>query len=301
MNNWKNRSEFLALFTVARLLQKFPPATVVKIARFVGRVVYVVLPIRKSVVLQNLKLAFPEKSEQERKRIARQTYMNFGQTFFEFLRAPVRTRDELQRRVTLHHTHVLKESYESGRGTLLMTGHFGNWELAACAIVDLGYPLVVIAKKQRNRQVDELLNHYRRVSGIETVPLGMGVREFLRALRQNKFVAMLADQDAHREGVFVDFFNRPSATAPGPAAFALKTGAHIIFTTCVLNRDDTYDITFEKIDINTIPAKAPDPVKEITQKHVSKLEEKIRAWPHHWFWMHRRWKTPPPAKEELSH
>ncbi len=301
MKEWKNKLEFLALSTVARLLQKLSPETVVKLARAVGRFVYIFIPIRKSVVLQNLQLAFPEKSERQRKQIARNTYKTFGQTFFEFVRAPVRTREELRRRVRLHNRHLLKESYETGRGTLLMTGHFGNWEIAACAIVDLGYPLVVIARKQRNRQVDELINYYRRVSGIETVPLGMGVREFLRALRQNKFVAILADQDAHREGVFVDFFNRLSATAPGPAFFALKTGAHIIFTTCVLNKDDTYDITFEKIDTQDVPTDTQEAIKAITQKHVSKLEEKIRAWPHHWFWMHRRWKTPPPAAEEPSH
>lgn len=301
MNQWKDRFEFQTLYSVARLLQKLPPETVVKLSRALGSFVYYVIPIRKNVVLQNLELAFPETTQRERKRIARNTYKTFGQTFFEFMRTPARTRQELQRRIRLHNTHLLQESYKAGHGTLLMTGHFGNWEIAACAIVDLGYPLVVIARRQRNRLVDELINHYRRIAGIETVPLGMGVREFLRALRQNKFVAMLADQDAHREGVFVQFFNRLSATAPGPALFAIKTGAPIIFTTCVLNRDDTYDITFERIDISDSIAKGNEAIREITQRHVSHLEEKIRQWPHHWFWMHRRWKTPPPTDEKVPH
>lgn len=286
----KNRLEFGLVRVVTRVIQSLPPNAAVKWGRRLGRFIYYCIPIRKRVVLQNLQCAMPELSQKERVSIARGTFEMFGQNFFEFLRTPVRTSDELKSRIHLHNIHLLQEAHDSGNGTILMSGHFGNWEIMACAIVALGYPLVVIAKKQRNRLVNDMIDAYRRSGGIETVPLGMGVRDFLRALRHNKFVAMLADQEARKDAIFVDFFNIPSATATGPALLAIKTGAHIIFSTCIQRRDGDYDVYFEKIPTDDMDGLSEENIKVITQRHVSKLEEKIRQWPNHWFWMHKRWK-----------
>jgi len=290
MKLWKNQLEYNALRFVTRILQALPPNTVVKIGRRLGYFIYYGIPIRRAVVLQNIQKAMPDLSRKERIRIARGTYVMFGQNFFEFLRTPVRTPKEMSNRIRLHNEHLLQEAHDSGNGTLLMSGHFGNWEILACAIVSLGFPLVVIAKKQRNKRVDAMINDYRRSGGIETVPLGMGVRAFLRALRQNKFVAMLADQEARKDAIYADFFGLPSATAAGPAVLALKTGAQIIFGTCIQRKDGTYDMNFEKIKTDDLDGLSEENIRIITQRHVSKLEEKIRQWPDHWFWMHKRWK-----------
>lgn len=286
----KNRIEFIAVRAATRIIQSLSPNTAVKLGRRLGQFVYYAIPIRRDVVLENIERALPETSKKERRRIARGAYAMFGQNFFEFLRTPVRTHDELKSRMRMHNVHLLQEAHDSGKGTILMSGHFGNWEILACAIVALGYPMVVIAKKQRNRLVDEMINSYRRSGGIETVPLGMGVRDFLRALRQNKFVAMLADQEARKDAVFANFFNIPSATAAGPALLAIKTGAHIIFSTCIQRMDGDYDVYFEKIQTDDVDGLSEENIQLVTQRHVSTLEEKIREWPDHWFWMHKRWK-----------
>ncbi len=286
----KNRLEFTAVQAATKVIQSLSAHTVVKIGRRLGLFVYYFIPIRRRIVLENLQRAMPELSPKERRRIARHTYAMFGQNFFEFLRTPVRTPEEIFSRMNIRNAHLLQEAHDSGNGTILMSGHFGNWEILACAVVALGYPLVVIAKKQRNRLVDEMINSFRRSGGIETVPLGMGVRDFLRALRQNKFVAMLADQEARKDAVYARFFNIPSATAAGPALLAIKTGAHIIFATCIQRADGDYDVTFEKIDTDDVDGISEENIRIITQRHVSTLEEKIRRWPDHWFWMHKRWK-----------
>ncbi len=294
---FKNKLEYSALYVVARAVQTMSPVAAVKFGRRLGAFVYSYIPLRRAIVLENLQKAFPEKSLRERKKIARRTYQNFGQTFIEFLRNPARTRKETLERVVFHNKSVLHDALKSGAGAMLMSGHFGNWEMMACAVTALGYPLVVIARPQRNRLVDSMINEYRQAAGIETVSLGMGVRAFLRALGQNKFVAILADQDAHREGVFVDFMGMPSSTAPGPAALALKTGAEIVFITSVLRPDGKYDAWFEKIETGDLSGVTKENIRIITQRHAHKLEEKIRRWPHHWFWMHKRWKTPPPPMD----
>ncbi|MBN1558839.1 lysophospholipid acyltransferase family protein [candidate division KSB1 bacterium] len=295
MNEWKNRIEYAALLIVTRIVQSLAPATAVRLGRLVGAVVYHCIPIRRAVVLANLGKAMPALTQKQRRTIARNTYIMFGRNFFEFLRTPVRSSEEIAERVLMHNLDVLRDSCRSGRGTLLMSGHFGNWEVMACAIVAAGFPLVVIARRQRNILVDRMINAFRQSAGIETVPLGMGVREFLRALRQNKLVALLADQDAHNDGVFVDYFNIPSATAAGPALLALKTGAQLIFSTCIQRQDGKYEAFFEKIPTDDLSGTSEENVRIVTQRHAAKLEEKVRRWPDHWFWMHRRWKTPPPS------
>lgn len=294
---WKNRIEYTALKSVAQIIQKLSSLSSIKLGRMLGLFVYYFVPIRKSVAINNIKLAFPGKSDKEIERIARGTYENFGQTFFEFLHTPAREPGDFIKRCRIYNKKLLYRSFESGKGTLLMSGHFGNWEYIAALICSLGFPLTVIARPQKNRLVDNLINKYRQKAGIETVSLGMGVREFLRALRANKFVALLADQDAHREGVFVDFFNRLSATAPGPALFSLKTGATIVFATSVLKKNGSYNIYFEEIKSHDLVGITSDNIRILTQRHAAKLEEKIRKWPDHWFWMHRRWKTPPPVEQ----
>ncbi len=293
MKKRKDQIEYFALCTVVKIVQKLSPNTAVKIGRGLGRFLFTFVPIRKKIVLDNLSRTFPDKSEKERHQIARMTYQNFGQTFIEFLRNPVRTKAETLDRVRLHNDHLLREAIKAGNGIILISGHFGNWEMMASVVAALGYPAVVIARPQRNRLVDSMINQFRQSAGIETVPLGFGVRTFLRALGQNKVVALLADQDAHRDGVFVDFLGRPSSTAPGPAAFVLKTGAQLIFVTSVLRRDGRYDAYFEKIKTDDLSEFNKDNIRILTQRHAAKLEEKVRRWPHHWFWMHRRWKTTP--------
>jgi len=289
----KNVIEYRLLLQIAYIVQSLNPAATVRLGRLLGCFAYYFVPIRKSVVFDNLTKAFPEKSKAEKRRIARQSYMNIGQNLFEFMRTPIRSKTELNKRVIMYNSNLLHEAYQSGRGTLLLTGHFGNWEIMACAIRALGYPIVAIAKHQRNHLVDAMITKYRLSVGLEAVALGMNVREFLRSLKQNKFVAILPDQDAHREGIFVNFFNQPSATAPGPAALALKTRAHVIFGVCILVPKGNYHVYLEKIDYDDLSDSNEENIRIFTQRHVKVLEDKIRRWPDHWFWMHKRWKTKP--------
>ncbi len=252
----KHWAEYRALQIAARMCQALGAERTVHLGRVIGTLAYFLVPIRKKTALINLRRAFPEKSEAERRRILRRTYANFGQTFFEFLRHPVITAEELKRRIVFHNDHLLHEAAQAGKGALLLTGHFGNWEIMAAAIAAKGYPIVAIAKRQRNRLTDRLINEYRRAHRIESVPLGMGVRHFLRALRSNSFVALLADQDAHREGVFVDFFGQPSATAPGVAQLALRTRAPIIFGACFIEPRGRYTVQLDRIpadDLDHLP------------------------------------------------
>jgi len=269
------------------------PVQAVRFGRQLGSFLYHVIPIRRRVAFENLQHAFPDKNTRQINRIIKRTYQNFGQTFTDFLRTPVRTKKELQQRVRMKNVNVLNRVMQNPKGVVFLSGHYGNWEIMAAAISAHGCPLTVLARTQRNKRVDALVNSYRKIAGIETFPLGLAVRAVLRTLRAGRAVALLADQDAHKEGIFVPFFGRPAATAPGPALFILKTGAPFIFAECKIDRNGGYSVWFTPIKTQDLDGISQENIKTLTGRHVKLLEEKIRLRPDHWFWMHKRWKTKP--------
>ena len=139
-----------------------------------------------------------------------------------------------------------------------------------------------------------MMNDNRRMMGIKIIHMGMAVRGVIKTLRQNGFVALLADQDAHKTGVFVDFLGRPSSTHQGPAIFAIKTGAPILFGSAIRLSKGRMRIEFELLRFDHLKDITPSNIKTVTQAHASVLEKYVRRYPNHWFWMHRRWKTRSP-------
>ncbi|MBN1352116.1 lysophospholipid acyltransferase family protein [candidate division KSB1 bacterium] len=281
---------FLVMGIVARLLPR-------RLALFVGArfgdLGFYCIPIRKKVTLENLRRAFPEKSEKEIKRIARGTYRNLGINAIEHLRFAGMTRQGLLKLVRFQDEHLIIEALKAGKGIVFAGGHFGNWEYMGCAIGAAGYPVSFVIADIHNRYLDNMINAHRKKMGINLIPKGMAIRGMLRTLRENGSVAMLMDQDAGQSGVFVDFMGQPSSTPKGPASFALKTGAAILFIVPIRQQDTSIHIMIEKIDHGHLVGASESNIKELTQRCTTLLEKYVRAYPDQWFWMHRRWKTKP--------
>lgn len=290
----KHLLEYWAVRITSRWLLSLSWNTALRFGYFLGTFIYFVIPIRRKVALENLKVVFPEKSPQELKHIARQTYCQFGMTIIEYMMQRRWTPGILAERIQFVNAHIFAEAGQNGRGAICVSGHFGNWEMMGVGIHALGYPISAIVRAQKNVRVEELLNSNRKAAGLGVIPLGMAVRGVLKALRKNEFVAILADQDAHDEGVFVDFLGRPSSTAPGPAVFALKSGAAIIFGATVRQANGKLTAYIERIQVPGSTELNDKNIQLVTQAYAHKLEEYIRRYPDHWFWMHKRWKTKPP-------
>jgi KDO2-lipid IV(A) lauroyltransferase len=189
----------------------------------------------------------------------------------------------------------LERAQAAGRGALLLTGHFGNFELLGAWLGRM-HPVDFVVKPLTNPYVDRWLEGLRRESGVGTLPLGLGVRGVYRALRENRWIALLADQDARRDGVFVPFFGRDASTPRGPAELAVRTGAPIVMGFGWRGADG-------RLRLDVGPTLTPDPgiadpeasVRDLTARHTAALEARVRERPEQWFWLHRRWKTAPPA------
>jgi len=152
--------------------------------------------------------------------------------------------------------------------------------------------------QQHNRLVDNRMNEFRLQAGINIIHMGVALRGVIKALRSNEIVALLADQDAGPEGVFVNFFGRPSSTHQGPAVFILRTGSPLIFASTVRQPDDTQRVSLKLLTFDHLDGVTLENIKEVTQAYTLLLEEEIRNHPDHWFWMHRRWKSVPGTEKE---
>jgi Kdo2-lipid IVA lauroyltransferase/acyltransferase len=293
VKNIQNFGEYILVLVLEKFICALPWSWALAFGRGLGRFSYSVLAIRKKVACDNLQKAFPEKDQTEIDDIARQNYLHFGQAIIEFLRMPTMSAAYFQEKIRFVPNDFVAGILQQPCGAICLSGHFGNWELLAASLAQAGIAMIGVAKEQRNHLVDRMIARNRRQLGIETVPTGMAVRAVVKALKQNKFIALLGDQDAHREGVFVNFMGRPSSTAPGPASLALKTGAPIIFGAIVRGENGRHTAYLERVDFSDLSSDSPENIKILTQRHAALLEKYIRHWPEQWFWMHKRWKTKP--------
>jgi KDO2-lipid IV(A) lauroyltransferase len=271
----------------------FPLRAAAGLGAWLGWAAYRVLRIRRRVSIENIRRSLPfAGDENTADRIACASYANFGRSMMEFLGFRRLHREHLLRMVDFVGRESFDEALAAGRGAVLFTGHFGNFELLGVAIAALGYPVDELTGKQTNEMVDGVINGLRQ-RHLRTIP-HESPKPVFRALKENRFVAMVADQDARRHGVFVDFFGRPASTPRGPATFAVHQGAPIIagFIRRAPGGRHIAEIT---------PPIWPDPamgreeaIRHLTQAITDRLADAIRRYPAEYFWAHRRWKTQPP-------
>lgn len=256
-----------------------------------GGFAYRRLKIRRKVALENLKQAFPEKSAAELDRIAYESYRHWGGVGAEYARLP-RFKDKLlEKYTTLYGRDVLNEAVAGGKGGLVISGHYGNWEIMGAAASAAGYGITYIVATQANKLVDKLMDDVRRTHGIEIWKMKEAPRGTFKSLKNNRFVCIMIDQDAGRECVWVDFFGKQASTHRGASVFHLKTGSPLIMSSCVRENKCHYRVDFKQIEIPPFEGAIDEKNVFIMQFLTRLLEEQIRAHPEQYFWMHKRWKT----------
>ena len=252
------------------------------------------LGIRRAVAEANLAMALPERSAPERADILARHYRHIGQAACEFLRLGELARaPEGEVFAAVHGAEHLETVRREGRGAILLSGHYGTIELGG-AWIGQRYPVDIVVQPLSNPGVDAIHIGLLAEAGVGHIPLGAGARRIFSALRAGRFVAMLADQDARGDGVFVPFMGRLCSTPVGPAAIALRTGTPIVmgFVTRQMDGRHVLDVL---PPLRPEADDGPDAVRALTARHTACLEAWVRRHPEMWFWLHRRWKTPPPA------
>ena len=269
----------------------------------IGRLAWWLAPADRALALEHLALAFPEKTEAERRQIARGSFLHFGHGAAEVAQMARIDRD-LARYMTFagNAEAELRAASQAGKGFIFVTGHLGSWEILARRIVGAGVPAVVIAARSWDRRIDDLVEAFRSRGGVPTLfrEDPSGGRALLRAMRDGKALGILIDQDTKVQSVFVPFFGRPAATPRAAADLALRFGCPV-FVGWSRRRGpdpgDGYVLEAERVPYDPNPADKEAEVLRITARCTAAMEQAIRRAPSEWVWMHRRWKTKQPESQ----
>jgi Kdo2-lipid IVA lauroyltransferase/acyltransferase len=288
----KKQIEYLIFLLFRSVILMLPLKSAQNFGKTIGQVAFRVLTKRREITIENLKYAFPDKSDTDIIKIVRGVFQNLGISICEFLWFPNLNEDILSRLVKFTNLEMMIERCKLGKGVIVLSGHFSNWELIALGgAYAARTPFTIIVKTQSNRKVDEVVNRHRTKFGNIVVPMEQSIREILSTLKKGGVVAMVADQSAPKESIFVEFFGRTVATFQGPAMFALRTGAPLLMGVLVRQPDYSYELIVEEIDHSDLAGYNEENVKELTRRHVAVLEKYIRLHPDQWMWTHRRWKN----------
>jgi KDO2-lipid IV(A) lauroyltransferase len=273
-----------------------------RFGKSIGTFMFRYAPVRKKLVMDNLRAAFPKKNDDDITAIALLNYQNIVETFCEAFWISGMDEQRVREVVRIPDSEKKKmdEILGRGKGLIVLSGHITSWELIALAVGLLtGHPLQMIIKKQHNPYVDRMMNALRSKFNNTVVDMDRAPREIIKRLRDGGTVAMLADQSGPEEGLFVNYFGRPTSTHVGPAIFSLRTGAPIMMVYGIRTADGTFDVWFEEVPTNDLQGSDDDKIRTITERHVHLLEGFVRKHPDQWLWMHKRWKHT--EKYLLSH
>lgn len=295
-----HKTEYALARTLEKAVSAMPESLADAFGRRVGQAVYR-MGVRRDVVDDNLRLAFPEKNEAWIADITRKAYEHLGREATAIMRLSKLDSQAVIERTIPTGWDEMEGALDEGRGLLLVTGHYGNWEIAAATVAARGIPIAAIVRRQANRLVDERLQEMRRKLGVETIYQSDAPSRVPRVLRANGVVGIVGDQDARRSGIFVPFFGRSASTHRGPALFSLRLNAPVF--SCIARRlpgaEVRYEIAGERVAVARTGDLETD-VTALTADLAERLERQVRVAPEQYFWFHKRWKSSPPTTESAG-
>ncbi len=289
----KDSCYLFAAKSIGFCVSRLPRSLTLVIGGWLGTLVYYLAPQQRELACEHLRDCLTFSDERRVKAVAKQCFENLGKTVVEFMQLPRLDKQQIQQYVTFEGVEHVQQALARGKGAIILTGHFGNWELLAASISATVAPLTPIVRELRSARLNALVSSYREKSGYRTIDRDTGVRHALRCLKRNELLGIVADVDTAVSGVFVDFFGRRAYTPYSPVAIARKTGAAILPTFIVRQPDGSHHAIIEPpLALKRTSMKEKDLVAN-TQKFTKIIESYIRRYPTQWIWMHRRWKTQP--------
>ena len=295
--------EYLALRAAFGALAALPLGAALRVGELAALVAYLLDRRHRRVGMRNLEIAFPEKPIRERRRILRASFLNLGRMAVELAHLPRLSAERLRDMVRFVDEEWWREatSWERSTGVLVLSGHFGNWELLVFAHGMRGHPVHMVHRTIANPLLDRWLNALRARAGTRTIRKRHAARAVLAALHERGLLVLPFDQNSTRGlGVFVDFFGVPASTNAGLARIALRTDAPIVPAFIVREgrsaRHRVHVLPIMQVERTGDPR--ADVVRN-TQRFSAVFEDMVRRHPEQWLWMHKRWKTRPPGAPRL--
>ncbi|MBS0209342.1 MAG: lysophospholipid acyltransferase family protein [Planctomycetes bacterium] len=278
-------------------VQALPLATCVTIVRAIARVLTSVIPLRRKVADENLRLAYPEMSEADRRKLIRRMWEHLLLLVVETSHCQRKLHETNWRQfITMRGARQLCRILLGDQATLLISAHFGNFEVGGAMMGILGFETYSVARTLDNPYLAEFVNQARSEGRQHVIPKKGGYEQILAVLSRGGTMGFLADQYAGTKGCWVNFFGRPASAHKAIALFALDNQATMV---CCYCRRMERPMLFEMgvagvydprsaVDESTTP-------KQLTQWFTNELEAMVRMNPEQYWWVHRRWRDNRPA------
>jgi KDO2-lipid IV(A) lauroyltransferase len=299
----RDRFEYTALRAAVGLLAVLPLGVALRVGERLAGLVYLLDWPHRRIGMRNLAIAFPEKSRVERRRILWRSFLNLGRMAAELAHLPRLSADRLRDMVRFEDEAWWREAvtWERSSGVLVLSGHFGNWELLVFAHGMRGHPVHLVHRAIANPRIDRWLNALRARAGTQMMRKSGAAQAVLRALHERALLVLPIDQNSTRGlGVFVDFFGLPASTNAGMARIALRTDAPVVPVFIVREgRSARHRVHVLPILQAERTGNFAEDVRRNTQRFSAVLEEMVRRYPDQWLWVHKRWKTRPLGEPRL--
>jgi Kdo2-lipid IVA lauroyltransferase/acyltransferase len=297
----KQQLQYVVAWTLIKTLGVLPRGMARSMAAVGVRLLLLALPKLKKTAEFNLRLAFPEWTDAQRRSTLEKMTRNLGWMAAEFARMPSYTKENIESVVVLDGHENFLAGHSRGKGVLYLTGHIGAWELSSFAHALYGFPLHYMARPLDNKPLDAMVNQYRGLSGNKPIFKNESARVMLRILKEAGTVGILADQNTMPgEGVFVDFFGTPACTTTGIARVALHTDAAVVPGYAYWDENlRKYRLRFEPPVELVRTGDGERDIVENTQRFAKVIEEIVRKYPEQWVWIHARWKARPKGEAPI--
>jgi Kdo2-lipid IVA lauroyltransferase/acyltransferase len=297
----RRRLEFALVWILVKLLG-LPPRRIARdLGALIGRIAFLLTPRLRRTGDLNLRLAFPEKTASERRKILRTLYRNLGWLLAEFCQMPRYTPDLSRSFIRYEGLEHYLAARDQGKGVLVLTGHLGAWELSSFYHSLMGYPMSIVIRRLDNPLVDGLVNQIRCLHGNQVLHKDDFARGLLAAMKRGETVGILMDTNmTPPQGVFVDFFGHAACTGSGLARVARRTGATVVPGFLLWDEaTQQYVLRFGAALDLPVTEDAEADALAYTALFTRVVEEYVRQYPDQWLWLHRRWKTRPPGEAAI--
>jgi len=281
-----NAVEYYPFRALLALLRLFPYrcSRALVIGLFVG--IGYGIGIRRNVAEIQLSHVYPHWHKKKLKKVLRNVYRQMALNICEEY---LMSDDMLNAKSQVKGFEYLQEAMSLNKGVIMATAHFGNWE-AARILPMRGIPLSVIAKGQRNKLFDNYTNSIRERQGLHVIDMSKGLRDIMQDLSENRVVAILADQNAGKRGIVMDFLGFPASNWKGVAKISLRYHIPIVPGFVVRSQDDKISFEFSKMIYHPNMDDSEKNYTIVINEIIQITEKYIHEYPDHWFWVHKRWK-----------
>lgn len=261
------------------------------IGNILGRLVYLIDKRHRRIVLRNLNLAFPKWDDEQKAKVAKATYANFMTTIIELFFLKYMSRDKLKSIITFINMENLYKAREDDKGIILISGHFGNWELAHIAFSAFYEPITMVARELQFKPLDRFLKDLRSMFKSRVLNKKNGLNDMRAALRNREILGILIDQGTiKKEGIETDFFGHKVMTTPAAALLARRFKCPVLPGFVIRKKGGGFEAhCLPQVDMQRTKNYSADIIAN-TQKMNDTIQGFIEKYPEQWFWFHKRWK-----------